>query len=290
MNPIIGVKTMTNFLTFDIEEWFHASLLSLKRNELSSYAKTSHLEMNVERLMEICDVYSIRSTCFVLGTVARKKPQIVRMIDEGRHEIASHGYRHELVCNMSAKEFRADIRKSKRILEDITGKEVVGYRAPSWSVKEEILGWFYDILAEEGFLYSSSVYPGYTFLYGIPGFPDYPHFPSVGRGSAEILEIPCSVLKIMGKRVGFSGGFYLRLFPIRFILYNVRRMNQAGKPAIVYVHPTEIDAGKPRIPLSCVNSFIQYYNTKNTEQKLIEIVGRLTFSTISDYAAFHHGS
>jgi peptidoglycan-N-acetylglucosamine deacetylase len=276
-------NTTANFLTFDIEEWYHANYRLMNDEQARSHVKGTDLQANVKRLMDICDSFNIQSTCFVLGSLAVDKPHIVRQISAKGHEIASHGYLHKLVYTISKEEFRADIRKSKRALEDITGQVVIGYRAPSWSIKRRDLDWFYDILGEEGYLYSSSVYPAYTYLYGIPGFPSHPHFPRVNGEIKEVFEIPCPVTRVLGKRIGFSGGFFLRFFPKWYILYNIEKVNKAGRPVFIYLHPREISSDQPSIRLNCLDSFVFYYNVKNTERKLIEITREHNFILLKDY-------
>jgi polysaccharide deacetylase family protein (PEP-CTERM system associated) len=283
MRPLMSADTNANFLTIDIEEWYHANYRLLNDEVTRSKVNGTDLQGNVEKLMGVCDSFNIKSTCFVLGGLAVEKPHIVRQISAKGHEIASHGYLHKLVYTISKEEFRADIRKSKRVLEDITGQAVIGYRAPSWSIKRRDLDWFYDILGEEGYSYSSSVYPAYTYLYGIPGFPRYPHFPRINGEIKEVYEIPCPVTRVLGKWIGFSGGFFLRFFPLWFIQYNIRKHNGIGRPVFIYLHPREISVEQPRINLNCLDSFVFYYNVKNTEKKLIRIIKGQNFTPLRDY-------
>jgi len=270
----------SNFVTFDIEEWYHANYADQRwSGEISS----ASLFANVESLLDLCDEHNIRSTCFILGCIARDKPEVVRLIFDRGHEVASHGFNHELIDKLTPERFREDISTAKAILEDITGVVVWGYRAPSWSVTRQNMEWFYDILAEAGYSYSSSVYPGRTHLFGIPDFPSFPHYPDLGTKTASILEIPQTMATVCGKKIGFSGGFFLRLLPTKFIRRNIDRVNRIGLPVFIYLHPREIDIDSPRIHLSLVNRFIHYYNIANTRDKLSEVMRGHEFILMKDY-------
>ena len=200
IDPIVS-----NFVTFDIEEWYHANY-----DDQAGFGEISsaNLFANVESLLDLCDEHKARSTCFILGCVARDKPEVVRLILDRGHEVASHGFNHELIDKLTPVRFREDVSKAKAILEDITGVVVRGYRALSWSVTRQNMEWFYDTLAEAGYPYSSSVYPGRTHLFGIPDFPSFSHYPNLGKKRASILEIPQTMTTVWGKKIAFSGGFF----------------------------------------------------------------------------------
>lgn len=257
---------MNNFLTFDIEEWYHANYDSVSTEQ---YKNTStNLESNVDRIIDLCGAHNVKSTCFVLGELADSKPQIVQKLHQAGHEIASHGYAHRLVHTMTPSEFKEDLKKSCDSLEHIIGEKVLGFRAPSWSVKRENLEWFYEILAEQGLIYSSSVYPAHTYLYGIPGFLQAPHFPVIQGKQMDILEIPQSVIGFGEKKVGFAGGFYLRFSPKWFIEMMIRLKNKNGQPVFIYLHPREIDINQPTLVLEGLEKFIHYHGIGNCERKL----------------------
>lgn len=264
------MNTLSNFLTLDIEEWYHANYETVDLSKFQS--NETNLETLVDNLIDICSEYNVKSTCFVLGSVAENKPQIVRKLFRAGHEIASHGYGHKLVYSMSAIDFKEDLSKSCNILQSITGENVYGYRAPSWSVKKENLAWFYAVLEEQELKYSSSVYPGKTFLYGIEGFHQYPHNPVVNGKETSIIEIPVPVCNILGKNIGFSGGFYLRLFPLWFVKMQFKKNIDEQKSAFIYLHPREIDKFQPKLKLSFAESFIHYYGIKECENKLRNIL------------------
>ncbi len=251
-----------NFLTFDIEEWFHANYEGIDPGAFSD--DSDNLENNVDRLLEICAAYGVRATCFILGDVARQKPRIVRKIFDAGHEVASHGCSHALIHTMSPEAFRAELRTSADLLSQITGERVVGFRAPSWSVKRPTLEWFYTILHEEGYEYSSSVYPAKHTLFGIEGFASLPHYPA----PVPVLEIPQSVMNLLGNRVGYAGGGYLRFFPGRLIRRVIRNRNRAGESVFLYLHPREIDPDQPRLKLGLVDGYFHYQGIAKTEAKL----------------------
>ncbi|MDP1784630.1 MAG: polysaccharide deacetylase family protein [Sulfuricurvum sp.] len=261
-----------NFLTFDIEEWFHANYDGIDPSQYDF--RSTNLEANVDRLLAICDAFNVKSTCFILGDVARHKPYIIKKLFDAGHEIASHGSSHRLIYPMKPDEFHADIQSSSDILEQIIGEKVVGFRAPSWSVRPDTLPWFYDILAHEGFLYSSSVYPAKNTLFGIPNFPDTPHYPS----PLNILEIPQSVMNLFGNRVGYAGGGYLRFFPTWLIKRMMREKNREEKSVFIYLHPREIDIHQPRLKLGLMNGYFHYQGIDGCEKKLSSLLEEFSSS------------
>lgn len=259
-----------NFLTFDIEEWYHANYDDV---DVNKYKNTkTNLEHSVNQLLNICKNKQVKSTCFILGNLAKEKPHIVKNIHNQGHEVASHSYAHRLVYTMKPNEFKEDLRISCDILEQITGEKVLGFRAPSWSIKQEQLDWFYDILSEQGLIYSSSVYPAYTYLYGINDFPQYPHNPIVNGKEKQILEIPQSVTKFFGKDLGFAGGFYLRFFPEWFIKNTIKNKNTQEQSVFIYLHPREIELNQEKIDLKALENFIHYHGINNCEKKLTNLI------------------
>lgn len=273
-----------NFLTFDIEEWFHANYEGV---DLSVYnSDSTNLESNVDRLIDICAEHNVKSTCFILGDVAKHKPHVVKKLFAAGHEIASHGSSHRLIYSMTPDAFRADIKVASDILEQITGEKVVGFRAPSWSVKHDTLPWFYDILEQEKFLYSSSVYPAKNTLFGISGFSDTPHYPITNGREAHILEIPQAVMNLFGNSVGFAGGGYLRFFPAWLIKREIKRKNSEAKPVFIYLHPREIDLDQPRLKLGVLDGYFHYQGIKGCEKKLNVLLDTFadSFVRMDEYA------
>lgn len=275
--------TIRNFLTFDVEEWYMANY---EGDEFSKYRSLpSRIQWETDRLLAICDDHGLKATCFIVGALAEENPEIVRKFHRAGHEIAAHGFAHRLVHRMGPEAFREDLKRSKSILEDLTGDRITGFRAPSWSVTPEILPWFYRILEEEGLEYSSSVYPARTYLFGIRGFPERIHRPVVDGRQVSIFEVPQILMSIFGWKVGFSGGFFLRLFPAWTIKAVLARKNRLGTPAFLYLHPREIDPVAARLPLKGIDRFVHYWNVAGAENKLRNILsgsGR-EFVTIRDY-------
>jgi polysaccharide deacetylase family protein (PEP-CTERM system associated) len=256
-----------NFLTFDIEEWYHVNYRGI---DSSGYREQpTNLEPLVDRLIDICGQYGIRTTCFILGVVGTRTPSVVKKLHAHGHEIASHGSAHASVHPMTPEEFCADVKLSCDILENLTGDKVIGFRAPSFSVKEETLPWFYPALESLGMRYSSSVFPGQTFLYGIPDFPEYVHYPVANGVKQKVLEFPMPCLKFMGKHMGL----YFRLFPAWMIRRKILTDNRRGRPVILYLHPREIDVDQPRLPLHGFEKLIHYWGIRGCEAKLRAVVG-----------------
>lgn len=268
-----------NFLSFDIEDWYHVNYPQ-EQVPLTN-RQDSSLSGLVDRLIDLCARYNIKTTCFIVGEVAKARPEIVKKLYQAGHEIAAHGYTHDLVYKMSPDAFREDLRKTCAILEHITGEKVIGFRAPSWSVKRNILKWYYPILAEAGLKYSSSVFPGKTFLYGIEGFPEYIHYPDIDGQKYNILEIPAPVVKLGGLKIGL----YLRFFPGWFLIRHMRRSNEKGTPVMLYVHPREIDLHQPRILVPWYISLLHYWGIPGCERKLCLVMksGQRTFIRVKDF-------
>lgn len=251
-----------HFLTFDIEEWYHANYDGVDE---SRYAGTpTRLAALTDELIAICQRHSVRATCFVLGSVARQKPEVVRRLHRAGHEIASHGVSHRTVWQMSPDEFRTELALSRRILEDITGEPVVGFRAPSFSVRREMLGWYYDALEETGMIYSSSVFPGQTFLYGVPGFPPFIHRPEIDGRVRNVIEFPLPRVDWLGHQMGL----YFRFFSARALLRRMRRDALASRSTIFYLHPREIDPDQPRLNLPFWQTRIHYWGIRGCRSKL----------------------
>ncbi|MCO6469027.1 MAG: polysaccharide deacetylase family protein [Bacteroidales bacterium] len=272
-----------NFLTFDVEEWYAVNYKSVN---LSLYNDSgTHLEKNMDKLLEICAENKIKSTCFIVGDIARNKPNIIKKIHSEGHEVASHSYNHKMINTMTPDQFRLDLHKSCDILEQIIGEQIIGYRAPSWSVNQEILPWFYNILNERGIKYSSSVFPGKTFLYGIKNFPQEIHQPLIDGVKQPVWEIPQVLFSVIGKKYGFSGGFYLRALPLFFVKKLIVKKNRKRKNIFVYLHPREIDPKSPKLKLPLIEKLIHYYGVKGCEFKLRSILKNFqpTFTRMGDY-------
>ena len=282
-----GGSQVVNLLTFDIEDWYHANYDSV---DLSvARAGESHFRANMDMLLQLCSDAGCKATFFVLGQIGEQHPETVRAIVRAGHEVASHGYGHQLAYKQTYAEFKADVKKSAEILQTLTGEKVWGYRAPSWSIVKRNHHYL-EALEELGLQYDASIFPVKTFLYGIPDAPTEIHHPTVSGRQLNLLEVPMSVARIGGRNIGYSGGFYFRLLPTWLIKRVILSGNAAGRHSIVYLHPRELDPNEQRLKLPLLESFIQYYNVGGTKQKLTEILRSFRFISIrqrlSDIAAF----
>lgn len=236
----------------------------------------------MDKLLELCRKNQCKATFFVLGCIGENYKDIVKKIAAEGHDVASHGYGHELAYKQTIQDFSKDVKKSITILEDITGKKVSGYRAPSWSIVESNLHYL-EALEELGIRYDASIFPVKTFLYGIPGAKKHIHRPVVNGRELKLYEVPTSVFNVMGKGVGYSGGFYFRFFPGFFIKRQIHKCNAQNLPSVVYLHPREIDSTEKRLSLPPKERFIHYYNIHNTFEKLNSITHTYEFTSIRDY-------
>jgi len=270
----------SNILTFDIEDWFHANYDHVNPDD--SRGKGSNFRANVDTLLQLCRDTGNTATFFVLGSIGEDYPDVVRAIAREGHDVACHGYGHQLAYKQTIEEFKADVKKSVAILEALTGTHIIGYRAPSWSIVERNLHYL-EVLEDLGMQYDASIFPVKTFLYGIPTAPTEIHKPWVNGRQLNLYEVPMSVLKLWGKNMGYSGGFYFRFFPKWLIKQAIRSANRQGRSSIVYLHPREIDATEQRLSLPYKESFIQYYNVHTTKTKLQDIMKSFAFTSIAEH-------
>jgi len=272
---------VVNALTFDIEDYFMVSAFS-DRVPLETWGNhESRVARNTDKILDILDTHEVKATFFVLGWVAERFPGIVRRIQEEGHEIGCHSYIHRLVNQMTPETLREDTRKAKELLEDVSGAEVIGYRAPSFSITGDSM-WAIDLLIELGFRYDSSIFPVRHDRYGIPGFSRSAGFiERAGKGA--IFEVPLSTVRFLGVNVPFGGGGYLRLYPALLTEWGIRHLNtEEGRPSVVYIHPWEIDPGQPRLRGSAVSVFRHYVNLESTEMKLIRLLDRFRFAPVRE--------
>jgi polysaccharide deacetylase family protein (PEP-CTERM system associated) len=266
---------MLNAMTVDLEDWYH-SIESLPMRDWDKCE--TRLHEGTYKLLEMFKLVDLRGTFFVLGDVAAKHPSLIRSIHSSGHEIATHGYAHQLVYRQTPQEFREDVRRSLGVIEEIIQEKVCGYRAPYWTITKESY-WALDILMEEGIRYDSSIYPIKTYLYGIPDAPVYPHRLK-GRNGGEFVEFPPSTVTIGGIRIPIAGGFYLRALPSWLVHLGLRKINRAGHPAMVYLHPPEFDSMKPVVKLPFKERILHYYNLGVVEEKLRSLLSEFSFGSI----------
>jgi polysaccharide deacetylase family protein (PEP-CTERM system associated) len=275
---------MLNALTIDVEDYYQVSAFE-KHIDRSQWDRfESRVVANTHRLLKILDRHSVQATFFVLGWVADKFPQLVRDIDAAGHEIGSHTFWHRLIYEQSPEEFRSDLKQSRDVLEAIIGRPVTAFRAPSFSITSQSL-WALDVLAEEGFLVDSSIFPVRRGRYGIPHAPQ--HIYRLQTKHGPICEFPPSVVQFAGKSLPVCGGGYFRLYPGFATQLGLTRFNREhAMPFVFYLHPWEIDPQQPRLHTgSAVNRFRHYVNLGRTERKLNSLLERFRFGTISQAIA-----
>ena len=275
---------MLNALTIDVEDYFHVTAFEryIRSEDWDSYSL--RVVDNTERILDILDGFSVKATFFILGWVAERRPLLVKEIERRGHEIACHGYGHKLVYNIGPEGFRNDIRRSKKLLEDICGAQINGYRAPSYSITKDSL-WAFDILVEEGILYDSSIFPIVHDIYGVPHAKRFPH--EIISKSGSLKEFPMSTIEIkLAKNkicIPIAGGGYLRLFPAWFIKKAIESINKSeGQPAVLYFHPWEIDHAQPRIKAGFKSTFRHYLNIKKTAGRLINLLSSFEFAPMGE--------
>jgi polysaccharide deacetylase family protein (PEP-CTERM system associated) len=256
--------TITNALTVDVEDYFQVSAFAPYISRADWDSRECRVEANVDRILALLAENDAKATFFTLGWIAERYPALVRSIATAGHEVASHGYGHERASDLSEAAFSADIGRAKDILEDLTGREVLGYRAPSFSIGTANL-WAFDCLARAGYRYSSSVYPIHHDHYGMPNAPRFMY-----RAVDGLIEIPITTLRLFNRNLPSSGGGYFRLLPYALSRWMLKRVNaQDGEAAVFYFHPWEIDVDQPRIAgIDAKTRFRHYLNSRRMEQRL----------------------
>ena len=258
----------TNALTIDVEDYFQVSAFApyIERGKWDS--RECRVEVNVDRILALLAEHDVKATFFTLGWVAQRYPELVRRIVRGGHELASHGYGHERVSDLSESEFFEDICRAKTLLEDIGGVRVQGYRAPSFSIGSANL-WALDTLQRAGYSYSSSIYPIQHDHYGMPDAKRFAH--QIRDG---LLEVPPTTVRMFNRNLPSSGGGYFRLLPYSLSRWMLRQVNNKdGSPAVFYFHPWEIDVNQPRVPgIGLKTRFRHYVNIGRMERRLSRLL------------------
>jgi polysaccharide deacetylase family protein (PEP-CTERM system associated) len=280
---------MLNALTIDVEDYFQVTAFehNVERAHWDYYS--SRVVNNTLRILDLLGEFDLRATFFVLGWVAERKPALVQEIQRRGHEIACHGYGHQLIYRIGPQRFREDVRRARSILEDICGLPIAGYRAPSYSITDQSL-WALDILIEEGFSYDSSIFPVKHDIYGISHAGRFPSV--IERPAGSIREFPLSTLPLRfagnEHRLPIAGGGYLRFFPSWVVSRAIEKINgQELQPAVLYFHPWEIDPHQPRIKSSLRSRFRHYLNLDTTELKLRKLLAQFDFGTMAEVLDIH---
>lgn len=271
---------MRCIFTIDVEEWFHilGTPHTPERNQWDQLE--GRVERNFRRMLDLLDEYQVKATCFFLGWVAEKFPHLVREAVARGHEIASHGFDHRLVTSMTRDEFSSDVHRAKKLLEEISGVPVAGYRAPGFSATQAT-PWFLDILVEAGYRYDASVFPARRDFGGMTTAPLMPHRRNIGSGSINV--VPMTVASVWGVRLCVFGGGYLRITPYPIIRRLAMQVLAENRPAIFYVHPREIDPDHPRLKMNPRRRFRSYVNLASTEPKIRRLFQEFEWMTIDAY-------
>lgn len=274
-----SMRGQVHALSFDVEEHFQVSAFwsDERRSNWESYE--SRVERNVDKILALLSLHGIHATFFVLGWVALRHPNMIKVIVRQGHEIASHGFGHEMITSQQPGQFREDVRKSKEILENIVGTAIHGYRAPSFTITPQTR-WALDVLVEEGYLYDSSIFPVQHDRYGMPGADPYCH--RIETESGFLWEAPPSTLKVGPIRVPIAGGGYFRFYPYPVLRRLLSRAAADGHPLIMYLHPWEFDPDQPRMSGSRLSRFRHYLNLEKTETRLCQLVADFRFDTIRE--------
>jgi polysaccharide deacetylase family protein (PEP-CTERM system associated) len=261
----------------DVEDYFQAEALRpfCPRPRWADFEDRT--ETNTCRLLEMLDRRGIKGTFFVLGWTARRHPGLVKRIAGAGHEVASHGENHELIYQQTPDDFRRDVKDSRALLQDLAGQDILGYRAPSYSIVERTR-WALTVLAEEGYRYDSSIFPIKRKKYGIPSAPRRPHVIETPNGGS-LVEFPMPTVRLWAFNLPATGGAYLRLLPWTFQEWAFKSLLATGLPVVVNVHPWETDPLQPRFPLRWPWSWTHYHNLECTESRLDRLFGLASFQS-----------
>jgi polysaccharide deacetylase family protein (PEP-CTERM system associated) len=272
-----------NAMTVDVEDYFQVSAFDRAVPRSAWESMESRVVTSTMRLLDLFDSHDVRATFFVLGWVAERHAELVREISGRGHEIASHGYGHRLVYELTVAEFRDDVRRARRVLEDTIGQAVTGYRAPSYSITRRSL-WALDVLVEEGHTFDSSIFPIRHDRYGIPDAPRHAHV--IRLQSGTLIEVPPSTARLGLMTLPVAGGGYFRLLPYGWTRWGIARLNDRERqPAIFYLHPWEIDADQPRMAVSGLTRVRHYRNLHQTETRLRQLLEEFRFGPLRSVLA-----
>lgn len=266
-------------LSFDVEEHFQVSAFWSESRRQQWDQLDSRVEANTQKIAELLSNHGVKATFFILGWVAERHPMLVKMLAAEGHEIASHGYGHELITEQTPEQFQEDVRKAKGILEELISRPVLGYRAPSFSITRATY-WALGILVQEGYTYDASVFPILHDRYGMPGAN--PHYHQLETEAGQIWEVPPSTFTMMGLRLPVAGGGYFRLFPYSLLRVVLKKIEREGCPLVMYLHPWELDPAQPRMEGSRLSKFRHYNNLDKTESRLISLIRDFRFGPICE--------
>jgi polysaccharide deacetylase family protein (PEP-CTERM system associated) len=270
---------IVNALSVDVEDYFQVSAFDriVSRDRWTSF--DSRVVANTQRLLDLFDETGVKGTFFTLGWVAEHHPQLVREIASRGHEVASHGYHHQLVYMLTPQQFRDDVRSAKSALEDTIGAPVIGFRAPSFSIVERSL-WALDVLIDAGYVYDTSIFPIHHDRYGIPDAPRHVH--RIDRPAGSIIEMPASTVRLGAFNVPIAGGGYFRQLPYAFTRWGIRRVHTVDRsPVVFYLHPWEADPDQPRLDVGAATRWRHYRGLDQVTQRLRRLVRDFQFDTVA---------
>jgi polysaccharide deacetylase family protein (PEP-CTERM system associated) len=270
---------IVNAMSVDVEDYFQVSAFDRVVSRAGWDDFESRVVPNTERILELFASEGVRSTFFVLGWVAERFPRLVRQIAAAGHEIASHGYHHQLLYTLTPAQFREDVRAAKALLEQASGTPVTGFRAPSYSIVESSL-WALDILIEEGYAYDTSIFPIHHDRYGIPNAERHEHV--IRRSAGTLIELPASTTRVGNVNLPIAGGGYFRLLPYAWTRWGIRRVNrQEKKPVVFYFHPWEIDPDQPRFAVGAASRLRHYTGLDRTPERLRRLMREFRFTSVA---------
>ena len=269
-------QQVINAFTIDVEDYFQVEAFSKHINRSNWNNYDCRVEKNTDLILKLLDDNNVKGTFFTLGWIAKRYPSVVKKIAENGHEVASHGMNHQLIYNQEQDVFRQETRDSKALLEDICQKDVIGYRAATYSITNKSL-WALDILAEEGFRYDSSIFPMRHDRYGIPDACPEPHILKTPSGS-ELVEFPISTVKTKRFTLPVAGGGYFRIFPYLYTRWGLGKINKQQKPFVFYLHPWEVDPDQPVTPgISRLTRIRHYANLNRCHNRLSKLLNDFRF-------------
>ncbi|MBW2568319.1 MAG: polysaccharide deacetylase family protein [Deltaproteobacteria bacterium] len=269
--------TVENILTVDLEDWFHICGVEKFIPETSWPELESRVAANTVKILDVLSQKKVSATFFVLGFIAEKHPDLISKIEKAGHEIATHGYAHRQVYTMTPDMFRQDLIKAVRIITQITGQPVKGYRAPEWSIRDDSL-WALDILQKEGFEYDSSMTP--LPIIGNQNYSKIPYRLTLDEG--QLWEFPPMVGSTPFVNFPLGGGWGLRVFPYNLIRFTIQKLNRQGQPAVIFFHPREFDRNNPSIRLPLAKKFVLNARVERTEKRLERLLDDFSFTSVSN--------
>jgi len=270
-----------HLLSFDLEEYFHVEAARSVVECCQGSSLPQRLAEPLMRILQMLADHQASATFFVLGCVAQHERSLICRIAQAGHEIASHGMSHRMLGQLTPAQLRRELRESRQLLEDIAGRPVIGYRAPTFSITRRT-AWALDVLAEEGFLYDSSVFPIRHDRYGVPNAPVLPHR-ARGPDGGCILEFPPLTVSMLGMNWPIGGGGYLRLLPVRLVDWAIRKAQRRDNCVLLYLHPWEFDPAQPILPMRPTDRWRHRVGLARTEQKLHWLLNRHDFTSVERF-------